>query len=259
MATHTNMNKNISLTDDICADGICCFMSIPRKQTHLSIWKYFFRRRSASFGVKLLYAALHEKDIVYNPCQCLDFHLKEVSEPGGFSLKVVLRCGLYGKKCRPYACNEFPDKADSFMYDIHAPCVYNEYRANENYMKLKHKHIFRLFYAIKDDPKLLKKIFPGCTAEETRKKLEQCDDAVKVSAAWNEKPSEYFLLEVPRSDTVLYVSKTHPKIESVKQAYDRWQGHIETWLERHYGNTWQELLDRAIDREKTVVKKKPHH
>jgi len=222
-------------------------MSIPRKQNHLGIWRYFIGRRNASLGIKLLYTSPEAKDIVYNPCRCLNFYLKETVVSGVPAIQVELRCGIYGKKLRPYACKEFPDKADSFMYDIYAPCVYNEYRASENYMKLKHKQVFRLFYAIKDNDKLLKKIFPGHTADETRRKLEGCDAVVKISAIWGEKPSEYFLFEVPKCDSVLYTSQKHPKIESVKQAYDVWTGHIETWLEKHYGGKWQDSLDRAIE------------
>lgn len=247
-------NKNIDLTGDICADGICCFMSIPREQTHLGILKYFLKRRNASYGIKLLYTALQTKDIVYNPCKCLDFYLKEVSTSGGTSLQVQLRCGIFSKRCRPYTCKEFPDKADSFMYDIPAPCVYNEYIASERYVRLKHKQVFRLFYAIKDDHKLMGKISPGHTAEEIRKKLNQCKEAVKVSAVWNEKPSEYFLLEVPKVDSVLYITDKHPKIEGIKQAYHLWQGHIESWLERHYGQEWQDHLERAIKQENEKLK-----
>ena len=40
-SNQVDFNKPISFTDDICADGICCFMSIPRKQTHLGMWKTF--------------------------------------------------------------------------------------------------------------------------------------------------------------------------------------------------------------------------
>ncbi len=246
MVTPTNTKKNIGFTNDICADGICCFMSIPRKQTHLGMWKAFLKRGSASYGVKLLYTALSAKDIIFNPCRCLDIYLKDACTQGESTIQVILRCGIYGKKCRPYTCGAFPDKADSFMYNIYAPCIYNEYIAHESYVKLKHKHVFRLFYAIKDDRKLLEKIFPGHTAEETRERLSQCGEIGKVSAIWNEKPSEYFLLEVPKVDSVLYTSDVHPKIKSVKQAYLQWQGHIESWLEKHYGSRWQEYLDRAI-------------
>lgn len=212
----------------------------------MGMWKAFFKRGSASYGVKLLYTVLSEKDIIYNPCRCLDICLKEVCTSGEPTIQVIFRCSVHGRRCRPYICGAFPDKADSFMYDIYAPCVYNEYIAHENYVKLKHKHVFRLFYAIKDDRKLLGKIFPGHTAEETRESLSQCDEIVKVSAVWNEKPSEYFLLEVPKVDSILYTSDVHPKIESVKQAYHQWQDHIEGWLEKHYGCRWQEYLDRAI-------------
>ena len=247
-------SKNIDFTGDICADGICCFMSIPRKQTHLGILKYFLKRRNASYGIKLLYTTLQTKDIVYNPCRCLDFYLKELNTPYGSTLHVLLRCGIFGKRCRPYTCKEFPDRVDSFMHDIPAPCAYNEYIASESYVRLKHKQVFRLFYAIKDDRKLLEKISPGHTAEETRKKLNRCKEVVKVSAVWNEKPSEYFLLEVPKVDSVLYTSDKHPKIGSIKQAYHLWQGHIESWLERHYGYEWQDRLERAIKQENEKLK-----
>lgn len=248
-SNQVDINKSISFTDDICADGICCFMSVPRKQTHLGMWKTFLKRRNASYGIKLLYTATQAKDIVYNPCRCLEFCLKEINTESGPSLGVFLRCGIFTKRCRPYTCKAFPDKADSFMHDVLAPCAYNEYIAHENYVQLKYTHIFRLFYAIKDDHKLLGKIFPGYTAEETREKLNRCNDVVKVGAIWNEKPSEYFLLEVPKTESVLYTSDVHPKIDGVKQAYDLWQGHIEGWLERHYGSKWQDHFDRAIEKE----------
>lgn len=248
-------NKNIDFTSDICADGICCFMSIPREQTHLGMWRRFLKRGNAPAGIKLLYTTLQAKDIIYNPCRCLNFYLKELNTPDGSTLQVLLRCGIFGKRCRPYTCKEFPDKADSFMHDILAPCVYNEYIASENYLTLKHKQVFRLFYAIKDDRKLLGKIIPGYTAEETREKLNQCRDVVKMSAIWNEKPSEYFLLEVPRVDSILYTSDRHPKIEGIKQAYHLWQGHIESWLEKHYGSKWQDRLDRAIEQEDDGLKR----
>lgn len=244
-----NCGTNIGFTGDICADGICCFMSIPREQSHLGIWRHFLKRGNATDGIKLLYTALQAKDIVYNPCRCLNFYLKELSTLDGSTFQVLLRCGIFGKRCRPYICKEFPDNADSFMHDILAPCVYNEYIAPENYVTLKHKHVFRLFYAIKDNHKLLGKIFPDYTAEETREKLNQWGEVGKISAIWNEKPAEYFLLEVPKVDSILYISAKHPKIESVKQAYHLWQGHIESWLERHYGNKWQDYLDRAIENE----------
>ncbi len=253
-AIATVCRKSIGFANDICADGICCFMSIPRKQTHLGILKLFFKRRNASYGIKLLYTALQAKDIVYNPCRCLEFYLKEVSTHDGSALHVVLRCGIFGKRCRPYTCREFPDKTDSFMHDVLAPCIYNEYIAPENYVILKHKHVFRLFYAIKDDRKLLEKIFPGHTAEDARNKLNRCEEVVKVSALWNERPSEYFLLEVPKTNSVLYISSIHPKIEGVKQAYHLWQGHIENWLDKHYGSKWQEYLERAIEQENNKTK-----
>ena len=222
MDTPISINKNITCTNDICADGICCFMSIPRKQNHLGIWKAFLRRGNASYGVKLLYTSLHDKDIIYNPCRCLEFYLKEFNTSNGSGIQVLLRCGIFGKKCRPYICESFPDKADSFMHDILAPCAYNEYLSSDTYVTLKHKHVFRLFFAIKDDSELLGKIFYGYTADETRKKLNQCDEIVKISAIWNEKPSEYFLLEVPKTDSALYTSHAHPKIENVQQAYNQW-------------------------------------
>ena len=242
-------SKNISFTDDICADGICCFMSIPREQTHLGMMKLFLRRGNASYGIKLLYTGVQLKDVVYNPCKCLDLYLKECKTPDGSALQVLLRCGIFGKRCRPYTCKEFPDKTDSFMHDILAPCAYNEYIAPDNYVTLKHKHEFHLFYAIKNDRKLLEKIFPGYTAEETREMLNRYKEVTKASAIWNEKPSEYFILKVPKVDSVLYTSDVHPKIESVKQAYNLWQGHIESWLERHYGSKWQEKLNREIKQE----------
>ena len=214
------INNNISFTDDVCADGICCFMSIPRKQTHLGMWKTFIKRRNASHGVKLLYTGVQAKDIVYTPCRCLEFYLKEINTECGSTLRVYLRCGIFTKGCRPYTCKAFPDKTDSFMHDVLAPCAYNEYIAHENYVQLKYSHVFRLFYAIKDDHKLLGKIFHGCTAEMTRDKLNQCNNVVKISAIWNEKPAEYFLLEVPKTKTVLYISDAHPKIEGVKHAYN---------------------------------------
>ena len=250
MATDMNTNNPISLTNDICADGICCFMSIPRNQSHLGIKKFFFRKKNASYGIKLLYTGIHIKDIVYNPCRCLNFYLKENNTPIGSPIQVVLRCGIFGKQCRPYTCKEFPDKSDSFMYDVHAPCAYNDYIAPKNYIELKHKDVFRLFYAIKDDDKLLKKIFPGRAPEETRNTLNQSSNIVKISAIWNENPSEYFLLEVPSVESVLYISGVHPKIKNVIQAYYQWQGHIESWLEKHYGNKWQERLNSAIAEEK---------
>lgn len=258
MKTNSNTvdsNKNIDLTRDVCADGICCFMSIPREQTHLGIWRRFLKRGNAIDGIKLLYTTLQAKDIIYNPCRCLNFYLKEVNTHNGSTLQVLLRCGIFGKRCRPYTCKEFPDKTDSFMYDIPAPCVYNEYIASENYLTLKHKQVFRLFYAIKDDRKLLGKIFPGYPAEETRKKLNHYNEIARISVIWNEKPAEYFLLEVPRSECVLYTSTVHPKIEGIKQAYNLWQGHIESWLERHYGSKWHDHLDRAIDQEENRLKR----
>ena len=252
-----NCSNKIGFVGDICADGICCFMSIPRKQTHLGIGKIFFKRRNASYGIKLLYTGCQTKDIVYNPCKCLNFYLKELTTSDGSFLQVLLRCGIFGKRYRPYTCKEFPDKTDSFMYDIPAPCAYNEYIASKNYVALKNKHVFRLFYAIRDDLKVLGNIFPGCTDEEVRKKLNQYNEIVKVSAYWDaKKPSEYFLLEVPKIDSVLYTSGAHPKIEGVKQSYYCWQGHIESWLEKHYGNKWQDYLNRAIEQEETGGRQK---
>ncbi|OQD45649.1 hypothetical protein BIY37_07265 [Candidatus Brocadia sapporoensis] len=248
-------SKNIDFVNDLCADGICCFMSIPRDQTHLGISKIFLKRRNASYGIKLLYTALQAKDIVYNPCKCLEFYLKEFNTPAGPAIKVLLRCGIFGKKCRPYPCKEFPDKADSFMHDVPAPCIYNEYLAPTDYIALKHKQIFHLYFAIRDDHKLLKKIAPGFATEEIRRKLNLCENVFKISAAWNEKPSEYFLLEVPKLACVLYTSKVHPRIESIKQAYNLWQGHIESWLEKHYGSKWQNRLERAIENESATSRK----
>jgi len=242
MGTHSDttiLHERTCYTNEICADGICCFMSIPRNQGHLGKWKYFLKRRNASYGIKLLYTTHEARDIIYNPCRCLNFFLKEVSTPNGNQLQILARCAAFDKRLRPYACGAFPDKADSFMHDVSAPCIYNEYLAPENYVALKHKHVFRLFYAIKDNTVLLQKIAPDYTVEEIRQKLNQNKDIVKIGAIWNEKkPAEYFLIEVPKVDTVLHTSRTHPKIESVKQAYDRWNGHIETWLERHYKNRW---------------------
>ncbi len=246
--------KTIGLANDVCADGICCFMSIPRKQTHLGVWRKFIKRRNASYGVKLLYTGTHTKDIVYNPCRCLEFHLREIKTEHGSGLGVILRCGVFEKRRRPYTCKAFPDKVDSFMYDVPAPCAYNEYLADENYVQLKFSHVFTLYYAVKDDLKLLGRIFPGHTAVETREILSQCKDVAKISAIWNEKPAEYFLLEVPKTPAVLYTSNVHPKIEGLKQAYNLWQGHIESWLDKHYGSKWQERLDRAMEKEQPAGK-----
>lgn len=132
------------------------------------------------------------------------------------------------------------------MRDVPAPCIYNEYRAPANYVKLKHKHVFRLFYAIRDDDTLLGKIFPGHTAKQTRDTLYQYHEVGKVSAIWGEAPAEYFLIEVPKIDSVLYTTQKHPRIESTQQAYRVWPGHIEGWLEKHYGSTWEKELNSAI-------------
>lgn len=247
---------SVCYTEDVCADGICCFMSIPRKQNHLGIWKSLFKRRSASYGVKLLYISLHGKDIVYDPCKCLDFYLKWKDDDSSGGMQIVLRCAMFDKKRRPYVCKAFPDKKDSFMHDVPAPCVYNEYIAPEEYVELKHTHVFRLFYAIKDDQTLLEKIFPNSSADGARKILNQCKDIVKISAIWNEKPSEYFLIEVPKVPSVLYTSDFHPGIKSIKQAYDRWTGHIETWLEKHYGSKWHNYLEQALEEEDTRLGRK---
>lgn len=249
MVTSTSIKKDIDFTDEICADGICCFLSIPKGQNHLGIWKSFLKRGNASHGIKLLYSGIQVKDVICNPCKCLDFYLKEVSNANGVNLQVLLRCTIYGKKCRPYTCNEFPDKANSFMHDIPAPCIYNEYIASKEYIKLKHKHVFRLYYAIKDDPGLLNRIFPNHSGEETRKKLNEYYNLVKICAIWDGKQSEYFILEVPRSNSVLHISKEHPKIESIAQAYNQWQGHIEGWLEKNYGVNWEKHLEQAIKQE----------
>lgn len=244
-----NSNKGrVCYTEDICADGICCFMSIPRKQNHLGIWKHIFRKRSAAYGIKLLYTALHAKDIVYNPCKCLDFYLTWKDDASD-DMQILLRCAAYGKKRRPYVCKAFPDRKDSFMHDVPAPCIYNEYIAPEEYVRLKHTHVFRLFYAIKDDQALLRKISPHCSVDDTRKRLDQCKDSVKISAIWNEKPSEYFLIEVPKVPSILCTSEVHPVIKTIRQAYNRWTGHIETWLEKHYGDKWHTYLEQALENE----------
>ena len=244
---------NINLSNQICADGICCFMSIPRNHRHLGIGRFFMRRRNASYGVKLLYTAVDLKDVVYNPCRCLEFYLSEGTSQDGASVQVTVRCGIFGKRYRPYTCSAFPDKADSFAHNVPAPCAYNDYLAPDNYMELKHKCVFQVYFAIKDDRKLLKKIFPGHTAEEAREWLNRCDDVVKISAIWNEKPSEYFLFKVPKADSALYVSGVHPKITSVKQAYRLWQGHIEGWLEKHYGSSWEAHLNGALEKERVAA------
>lgn len=242
-------SASIGLANDICADGICCFMSIPRKQAHLGLLKIFFRRRNASYGIKLLYTAFDAKDVVCNPCKYLVFHLKKAEGANSNTFQILLRCGIFGKKYRPYVCKGFPDMENSFMYDVPAPCPYNEYIAPEHYVKLKYTHVFQLFFAIKDDRNLLKRILPGHTADETRGILSQCNNVVKVSAVWNEKPSEYFLLKVPKVADILYVSQKHPGITGVKQAHSLWQGHIETQLEKRYGSKWQGYLGCAIENE----------
>ena len=246
----TCCGTSIGFVNDVCADGICCFMSIPRNQSHLGLLKPFFRRRNASYGVKLLYTALDAKDIIYNPCKLLMFHLKETEGANGNAFQIIVRCGIFGKKYRPYTCKGFPDADNSFMHDVLAPCPYNEYIAPENYVKLNHTHVFQLYFAIKNNQIILGKIFPGHTADEVRDRLNQCNDVVKVSAIWGEKPSEYFLLKIPKITDILYVSQEHPRITSVQQAHPVWQGHIETKLEKHYGHKWQEYLDRAIENEK---------
>ncbi|MBM4055997.1 MAG: hypothetical protein FJ264_15300 [Planctomycetes bacterium] len=221
-------------------------MSIPRKQNHLGIWKSLFKKRSASYGIKLLYTSLHGKDIVYNPCKCLEFYLKWKDDSPD-NVQILLRCAMFDRKRRPYVCGAFPEKKDSFMHDVPAPCVYNEYIAPKEYVELKYTHVFRLFYAIKDDQTLLRKISPNGSAEETRKRLEQCNDVVKISAIWNEKPSEYFLIEVPKVSSVLLTSDFHPRIKNIRQAYNRWTGHIDTWLEKHYGGKWSNNLEQALE------------
>lgn len=248
----TCCGTSIGFVNDICTDGICCFMSIPRNQSHLGLLKLFSLRRNASYGVKLLYTALNAKDIIYNPCKLLMFHLKEREEANGNAFQIIVRCGIFGRKFRPYTCKGFPDRDNSFMHDVSAPCPYNEYIAPENYVKLKYIHVFQLYFAINDKRKLLGKIFPGHTAEETRDRLNQCNDVVKVSALWGEKPSEYFLLKIPKITDILYVSQEHPRITSIQQAHPVWQGHIETNLEKRYGCKWQEYLDRAIEEEKQL-------
>lgn len=54
---------------------------------------------------------------------------------------------------------------------------------------------------------------------------------------------------MPKSNSVLYISKEHPKIECIAQAYNQWQGHIEGWLEKNYGVNWEKHLEQAIKQE----------
>lgn len=58
-----------------------------------------------------------------------------------------------------------------------------------------------------------------------------------------------------RTQDILYLSEKHQPVDTIKQAYHRWQEKIQKNLQIHYGPEWETRLKNAIEMEEKMLVK----
>ena len=65
------------------------------------------------------------------------------------------------------------------------------------------------------------------------------------------------LMPLPkRTQDILYLSEKYQPIDTIKQAYHRWQEKIQKNLQNYYGPEWETGLKNAIEMEEKDVSKR---
>lgn len=246
---HKN-HGSITFAENECSDGMCCFTCvIPSNNGHLGFFKSLWKKGTGYPYVKLLVASEGYNNELYDSCKFLDFTI--FVDTTDSSLKMDLRCSIY--KHRPRQCMGYPDEAGESLYEkMSGPCIFNEYAAASAYKKLVYKREWQAFFAIKDDGEAIRNIFvSNDEVSIAREKILKAKDVhlVALSADGTEE-SDYILIPVPRqTHNILYLSEKHQPINTIKQAYHKWQEKIQKNLENHYGSEWETKLKNAIEME----------
>lgn len=245
--THGN-HVSITFAESECSDGMCCFTCvIPPKSEHIGFFKSLWKKGTGYPHVKLLVTSEGYKNELYDSCKFLDFTI--FNDTADAHLKMDLRCSIY--KSRPMQCRGYPDEAGESLYQrISGPCIFNEYAASGAYKKLVYKREWQAFYAIRDDIKALGHICADGDTSFAREKILKTEHVHLATLSINEDEFDYILIPIlKKTQNILYLSKKHQPINTIKQAYHDWQEKIEKNLQNHYGHDWEIRLKNAIEME----------
>ncbi len=253
--TQTRIQGDVLFAERECTDGMCCFTCvIPPNGKHIGVLKCLLKKGTGATGVKLLVTGEGCKNELYDSCMLLDFTISGNGEAPG--LNMDLRCSIY--KRRPCQCEEYPDNAGmSLERRISGPCIFNEYAASDAYKKLVYKRGWDAYYAILDQEEIIKKICVYETPSLARETLMQAKGVRLATITVMGKEQDFILIPVPKNThNVLYTSKRHLPITTIKQAYLLWQEKIKSNLENHYGPEWETRLATAIETEEKDASKR---
>jgi len=258
MSASCSINRNhgnITFTESECSDGMCCFTCvIPSNNGHISFFKSLWKKGTGYPYVKLLVTSEGYKNELYDSCKFLDFTI--LKSPIDSSLKMDLRCSIY--KYRPKQCMGYPDEAGESLYQrISGPCIFNEYAASSTYKKLVYKREWQAFYAIRDDAEAIRNIFGNGDASIAREEILKIKDVRLATLGVDTEELDYILIPIPKqTHNILYLSEKHRPINTIKQAYHRWQEKIQKNLQNHYGPDWETRLENAIEMEEKDASKR---
>ncbi|MEP9409975.1 MAG: hypothetical protein HRF42_00975 [Candidatus Brocadia sp.] len=241
---------SITFVENECSDGMCCFTCvIPSNNGHIGFFKSLWKKGTGYPYVKLLVTSEGYKDELYDSCRFLNFSI--FANQTDSSPKMDLRCSIY--KHRPDQCMGYPDEAGESLYKkISGPCIFNEYTASGAYKKLVYKREWQAFFAIRDDRAAMRNIFVSDEdVSVVREKILKTKDVhLATLSVDNTEELDYILIPVPRqTHNILYLSKEHKPIGTIRQAYHKWQEKIQKNLENHYGPEWETKLKNAIETE----------
>ena len=246
--TQSKNQGDIGFAERECSDGMCCFTCvIPPNSGHIGILKYLIKKGTGATGVKLLITGAGRKNELYDSCRFLDFAISRNEAASG--MEMDLRCSIY--KRRPSQCEGYPDSVgDLFERRVGGPCIFNEYAASDAYKKLVYKREWDAYYAIQDDEEILGKICVFGTPALAREALIQTRGVRLATITVLGKEQDFILVPVQKNThNILYTSKRHQPIITIKQAYSLWEGKIKENLENHYGAEWEARLATAIETE----------
>ncbi|MBE7445308.1 MAG: hypothetical protein HS132_08710 [Planctomycetia bacterium] len=239
---------NVTFAKSECSDGMCCFTCvIPPKNEHIGFFRFLWKKGTGYPHVKLLVTSEGYKNELYDSCKFLDFTI--FSDTTDARITMDLRCGIY--KSRPVQCRGYPDEAGESVYQkISGPCIFNEYAASGDYKKLVYKRDWQAFYAIRDDIRALGHICPSVDTTCAREKILKTKDVHLATLTIHGEEFDYILIPIPKkTQNILYLSRKHQPVSTIRQAYREWQEKIEKNLQNHYGQDWEIRLKNAIEME----------
>lgn len=251
MSAICSIHKNhgsITFAENECSDGMCCFTCvIPPNNGHIGFFKSLWKNGTGYPYVKLLVTSEGCNNELYDSCKFLDFTISK--SPPDFCLKMDLRCSIY--KHRPKQCMGYPDLAGESLYQrISGPCIFNEYTASSTYKKLVYKREWQAFFAIQDDREAIRNIVSNNDVAAAREEILKTKDVRLATLSVDLQELDYILIPIPkRTHNILYLSNKHRPIDTIKQAYHRWQEKIQKNLQNHYGSDWKTRLKNAIEME----------